>query len=44
MADIKDPENTIIMTLKHGEVVISLLSDVAPQHCARMKELVRAGA
>ena len=44
MADIKDPENTIIMTLKHGEVVISLLSDVAPQHCARMKELVRAVA
>lgn len=44
MADIKDPENTIIMTLKDGDVVISLLPDVAPAHTARMKELARAGA
>ena len=43
MADIKDPENTIIMQLKDGEVVIELLPDVAPQHSARMKELARAG-
>ena len=42
MAEIKDPENTIIITLAGGEVVIELLSDVAPQHCARMKELARA--
>ncbi len=44
MADIKDPENTIIMTLKGGDVIIELLPDVAPQHTARMKELARAGA
>ncbi|RJL06752.1 peptidylprolyl isomerase [Paracoccus aestuarii] len=44
MADIKDPENTIIITLKDGPVVIELLSDVAPKHAARMKELARAGA
>ncbi|MFG5382607.1 peptidylprolyl isomerase [Yoonia sp. R2-816] len=44
MADIKDPENTIIMTLKGGDVTIELLPDVAPQHTARMKELARAGA
>ena len=44
MADIKDPENTIIITLKHGDVVIELLADVAPQHTERMKTLVRAGA
>ncbi len=44
MADIKDPENTIIMTLTGGEVIIQLLPDVAPLHCARMKELARAGA
>ena len=44
MADIKDPENTIIIELKDGPVVIELLPDVAPQHCARMKELARAGA
>ncbi|MEM7320454.1 MAG: peptidylprolyl isomerase [Pseudomonadota bacterium] len=43
MADIKDPENTIIVALKDGEVIIELLSDVAPQHCSRMKELARAG-
>lgn len=45
MAEIKDPENTIIMTLKDGaRVVIELLPDVAPQHSARMKELARNGA
>ncbi|MEL6510891.1 MAG: peptidylprolyl isomerase [Pseudomonadota bacterium] len=44
MADIKDPENTIIIELKDGPVTIELLPDVAPQHCARMKELARAGA
>ena len=43
MAEIKDPENTIIMTLKDGEVVIALLADVAPKHAARMKDLARAG-
>ena len=41
MADIKDPENTIIMTLKDGEVVIQLLPDVAPKHVERMKQLAR---
>jgi cyclophilin family peptidyl-prolyl cis-trans isomerase len=44
MAEIKDPENTIIMTLKGGDVVIALMPDVAPKHCERMKELARAGA
>ncbi|WP_128254085.1 peptidylprolyl isomerase [Falsirhodobacter deserti] len=44
MAEIKDPENTIIMTLKDGDVIIQLLPDVAPKHVERMKELARAGA
>ncbi len=44
MADIKDPENTIIMTLTGGDVIIELLPDVAPAHTARMKELARAGS
>jgi peptidylprolyl isomerase len=44
MADITDPENTIIMTLKGGDVVIALLPDVAPKHAERMKALARAGA
>lgn len=43
MADIKDPENTIIIELKGGNVVIELLKDVAPQHCERMKTLARSG-
>ncbi|MBK1636903.1 peptidylprolyl isomerase [Rhodovulum adriaticum] len=44
MAEIKDPENTIIMELKDGRVVIELMPDIAPAHSARMKELARAGA
>ena len=44
MAEIKDPENTILIELKDGTVTIELLPDVAPQHCARMKELARDGA
>lgn len=44
MAEIKDPENTIIITLKGGDVVIELLADIAPKHCERMKTLARAKA
>ena len=44
MADYKDPENTILMELKDGTVVIELLADVAPLHSQRMKELARSGA
>ena len=44
MAEITDPENTIIMTLKDGDVVIALLPDVAPKHSERMKALARSGA
>ena len=44
MADIKDPENTILLELKDGQVVIELLPDVAPGHVARIKELAREGA
>ena len=43
MAEIKDPENTILMELKGGTVVIELLPDIAPKHCERMKELARSG-
>ncbi len=44
MAEIKDPENTILMELKDGTVTIELLADVAPLHTQRMKDLARAGA
>ncbi|GAA6177942.1 peptidylprolyl isomerase [Sulfitobacter pacificus] len=43
MAEIKDPENTILMELKDGTVTIELMPDLAPKHVARMKELARAG-
>ena len=42
MAEIKDPENTIIMETTKGKVVIELLPDLAPGHVARIKELARA--
>ncbi len=44
MADYKDPENTVVIELRHGPVAIELLPDVAPRHVERMKELARAGA
>ncbi|PRY90134.1 peptidylprolyl isomerase [Donghicola tyrosinivorans] len=44
MAEYKDPENTILLELKDGTVVIELLADVAPKHAERMKELAREGA
>jgi len=43
VAEIKDPENTVIIELKDGNVVIELLADVAPKHTDRMKELARSG-
>ncbi len=44
MAEIKDPENAVVIELKDGPVTIELLPDIAPGHVARMKELVREGA
>jgi peptidylprolyl isomerase len=44
MAEIKDPENTLIITLKDGDVVVEMLPDVAPKHVERIKALVRSGA
>ncbi|MBM1688537.1 peptidylprolyl isomerase [Sulfitobacter geojensis] len=43
MAEIKDPENTILMELKDGTVTIELMPNLAPKHVERMKELARAG-
>ncbi|HEX9792221.1 MAG TPA: peptidylprolyl isomerase [Kiloniellales bacterium] len=38
-----DPENTLVMEIEGGRVVIAMLPDVAPKHVARIKELTRAG-
>jgi peptidylprolyl isomerase len=36
-------ENTLVLTLKSGRVVITLRPDLAPNHVARIKELASAG-
>jgi len=41
--EIKDPENTLVIELKSGEVVIEMLPDVAPLHVERIKILAREG-
>ncbi len=41
MTEIQDPENTLVMDMTHGEVVIEMRPDLAPGHVARIKELVR---
>ena len=38
-----DPENTLVLELKDGKVLIELLPDLAPKHVARIKELPRDG-
>ncbi len=43
MADIKDPENTLIIETTQGRVVIEMRPDLAPQHVERIKQLAREG-
>ncbi|MEX0406519.1 peptidylprolyl isomerase [Aquibium sp. LZ166] len=38
-----EPENTLILELGDGNVVIALRPDLAPQHVERIKKLVRDG-
>src|SRR6187549_1473915 len=38
-----DPENTLILTLKDGDVTIALRPDLAPKHVEQIKKLVRSG-
>lgn len=42
-AQAADPENTLVMELPAGQVLIALRPDLAPKHVARIKELVREG-
>ena len=37
------PEDTLILTLKDGDVEIALRPDLAPNHVAQIKELARKG-
>ncbi len=43
MADIKDPENTLLLETTKGAIVIELLPDLAPKHVERIKTLAREG-
>lgn len=43
MAEIKDPENTLVLETTKGTAIIECLPDVAPTHVARIKELAREG-
>ena len=38
-----DPENTLIMEIAQGKVVIEMLPEVAPKHVDRIRTLVREG-
>jgi cyclophilin family peptidyl-prolyl cis-trans isomerase len=39
-----DPEDTLIIALKDGDVTIALRPDLAPKHVEQIKKLVREGA
>ena len=43
MAEIKDPENTLIIETTKGQVVIAMRPDLAPNHVAHIKKLAREG-
>ena len=43
MADIKDPENTLVIETTKGRVVIQMRPDLAPKHVERIKTLAREG-
>lgn len=40
--NVRDVENSLLLKLKNGEVVIEMFEDVAPEHVVRIKELVRS--
>jgi peptidylprolyl isomerase len=43
MAEIKDPENTLLLNTSKGPVVIEMRPDLAPGHVAQIKALARKG-
>ena len=40
---VKDAENSLLLQTKYGDVVIEMFPNDAPNHVARIKELVRQG-
>jgi cyclophilin family peptidyl-prolyl cis-trans isomerase len=43
VTEIKDPENTLLLDITHGRVVIEMFAGKAPAHVQRIKELAREG-
>jgi len=43
LAEIKDPENTLLIETTKGPVVIEMRPDLAPNHVAHIKKLAREG-
>ena len=43
LAQVDDPENTLLLQLKDGTVTIKLRPDLAPGHVERLKTLARQG-
>jgi peptidylprolyl isomerase len=43
-AHAAEPENTLVITLKDGDVTIALRPDLAPKHVEQIKALAREGA
>lgn len=43
MSDAQDPDNTLLLDLEHGQVIIEMRPDLAPKHVDRIKELARSG-
>jgi len=43
LADIKDPENTLLIETTKGPVIIEMRPDLAPNHVAHIKKLAREG-
>ena len=41
--NVEDAENSLVLKLKDGDVVIKMFPDVAPNHVNRIKELVKSG-
>ncbi|MGD9925382.1 MAG: peptidylprolyl isomerase [Pseudorhodoplanes sp.] len=43
LAQAPDPQNTLVIELKTGKVLVRLRPDLAPKHVARVKQLAKEG-
>jgi|ERR1017187_75150 peptidylprolyl isomerase len=43
IAQVSDPQNTVLLDTTKGRIVIKLRNDIAPKHAERIKQLARDG-